>query len=138
MITGIIFIDLKKAFDSVNHEILLRKLDIYGLKGVTLQWFKSLLNNRLQKSQVNMTSDDALIKCGVPQGSILGPLLFLMFINDFPNCLLNSKVDLYADDTQVYSASHDVSELEIKLNEDLKEINVWLCANKLQIHVDWF
>ena len=80
-------------------------------------------------------SDGALIKCGVPHGSILGPLLFLMFINDFPNCLLNSKADLYADDTQVYSASHDVSELEIKLNEDLKEINVWLCANKLQVNL---
>ena len=121
---------------SVNHEILLRKLDLYGLKGVTLHWFKSYLSDRHQKSFVNMKlSNEAIVKCGVPQGSILDPLLFLTFINDLPNCLVNSKADLYADDTQVYTASHNISELEIKLNKDLAEIEVWLCANRLQVNI---
>lgn len=136
MVTGVIFIDLKKAFDSVNHEILLRKLDLYGLKGMTLRWFGSYLSNRFQKSLVNTKlSNKAQILCGVPQGSILGPLLFLMFINDFPNCLVDTKADFYADDTQVYAASHDVSDLELKFNEDLKEIDVWLSANKLLVNI---
>ena len=97
---GGIFLDLKKAFDTVDRDILLSKLAFYGLQSQTVDWFKSYLLNRQQLFYVNgVPSDKNALSCGVPKGSILGPLLFLICINDLPECLDYSISRLYADDT---------------------------------------
>ena len=101
-INGVLFLDLKKAFDMVDHELLLRKLYLYGIKGLALTWFTSYLRNRLQFCKVNnVTSSPSLVRCGVPQVSNLGPLLFLLYVNDLPNCLQNSTPSMFADDTNL-------------------------------------
>ena len=88
MVNGVLFLDLKKAFDTVDHKILLKKLEFYGFEGITLHWFQSYLADRQQVCCVNgVVSSTKTISCGVHQGSILGPLLFLIYVNDMPKCL---------------------------------------------------
>ena len=134
-IVGAIFLDLQKAFDVVNHEILLDKLSLYGMSQVTLRWFRSYLYNRKQKVTANgYYSDFKNIISGVPQGSILGPLLFILFINDiFMHENVNCS-DLYADDSTMYAIGSTVSEVEKKLILDLKEILKWCSNNKMYIN----
>lgn len=133
---GSVFIDLSKAFDTINHSILLKKLELYGIVGPALTLLKSFLSNRRQVVCVNgQTSHPANINKGVPQGSILGPLLFLTYINDLPQCLTTSQCILYADDTTIFSSDNDVSNLVSKLQADLFSLQRWCLSNKLSINV---
>ena len=129
---GVVFIDLKKAFDTVNHNILIDKLESYGIDGTELQWFKSYMSERTQKVDfVGTLSEKMSIDIGVPQGSILGPLLFILFVNDIQSVVEGSQIDLYADDTTIQSADKDINNIEKKLNKDLENINNWLVKNRL-------
>ena len=131
-----IFIDLKKAFDTVNHQILLTKLEHYGVRGVLLDWFKSYLTGRKQFVSFNGESSDLKdITCGVPQGSVLGPLLFLIYINDLPNVSDKLKFFLFADDTNIYYESGDLFELEKTINKELKQLSMWLKVNRLALNI---
>ena len=104
-----IFIDLSKAFDTVDHNILLGKLEHYGIRGNALKLFKSYLSNRNQYTVTeNNKSQISNIECGVPQGSVLGPLFFILFINDLPNCCPLGKVRIFADDTNVFFQCNDI------------------------------
>ena len=133
---GALFIDLKKAFDTVDHEILLAKLDFYGPKGKELDWFKSYLENRRRYCKVNgKVSKTEVVNCGVPQGSRLGPLLFLVYINDLPNCLENSSVSMYADDTWLYYSFDSVDAMNQAIYADLIALKGWLEGNKLSLNV---
>ena len=131
-----IFIDLKKAFDTVNHKILLSKLEHYGIRDVALKWFESYLSNRKQFVVINgEKSDFKNILCGVPQGSVLGPLLFLLYINDLPNVSNKLMFYLFADDTNIYFESKSLSQLEKVVNEELKHLSLWLKVNRLALNI---
>ena len=135
-INGVVFLDIRKAFDSINHKILLRKLkNQFGIHDIELKWFESYLTNREQVCLVNgHTSLPKKIRCGVPQGSIPEPLLFLLYVNDMPDHLKKTTPYLYADDTQISSSSYDFETLAQNLNDDLNNIQRWLLKNKLQHH----
>ena len=131
-----IFLDLSKAFDCVNHKILIEKLYYYGIRGPPLDFLKSYLTGRKQFTIVNGISSDLLeIICGVPQGSTLGPLLFLLYINDLPNASL-FKSCLFADDTCLVMSHKNIHELEALCNQELVKIDSWFRANKLTANIN--
>ena len=131
-----IFIDLRKAFDTVNHQILIKKLEHYGVRGVVLEWFKSYLSNRKQFVYINGHSSELLnISCGVPQGSVLGPLLFLIYINDLPNISKLFYFYLFADDTHIYHEAESLDKLEYEINKGLKSLHSWLILNRLSLNI---
>jgi hypothetical protein len=131
-----IFLDFAKAFDTVNHDILLRKLYHYGFRGTVLTWLKSYLNNRKQAVKYNnVISDQSTIVCGVPQGSILGPLLFLIYINDL--CSVSTFFTiLFADDTNLFMQDSDINRLERRANQEIKKVASWLQVNKLSLNIE--
>ncbi len=132
-----IFLDLAKAFDTVDHNILINKLEYYGIRGTALKWFECYLTNRTQKVCINGTfSESCNVKFGVPQGSVLGPLLFLLYINDMPNSSNILKIHLFADDTSIFFSHKNLKELESIVNNELSKVSDWLIANKLTLNVD--
>lgn len=135
LLTGAVFIDLSKAFDTVDHTLLLQKLRYYGIENLELEWFKDYLTNRKQVvGYQNVMSDFQSITSGVPQGSILGPLLFILLVNDLPSTVARCTLLMYADDTVLFYSAKDVNVIEEKLNEDLGLIGNWLRENSLFIN----
>ena len=130
-----IFVDFQKAFDTVDHSILLKKLEHYGVRGRANDWFKSYLTNRLQYVSVNgFHSKNEVMKFGVPQGSVLGPLLFLIYINDLRNAIYHSTVHHFADDTNLLYINRNLKTIQNKINKDLKSLCTWLRANKISLN----
>ena len=136
LINGVLFLDLKKAFDSVDHNLLLIKLEYVGVRGQTLEWFKSYLSNRSQVVFINgVLSEHEQIKCGVPQGSVLGPLLFLIYINDLSSIIDFATTRMYADDTKLTFTACNIPELQEQMSIDIQCLKNRLIANKLTLNV---
>ena len=134
---GMVFVDFRKAFDVVDHQLLLTKLCLYRVSDPSLSWFESYLSGRQQFVSIDgQRSDSLLIKQGVPQGSVLGPVLFLLFVNDIPLHLTNSTVDIYADDTTITASAHflDLCSMTQRLNSDLDAVQRWASCNKMFIN----
>ena len=131
-----VFIDLKKAFDTVNHKLLVEKLSFYGVRGIANTWLENYVINRKQYVVVdNQASSMQFIKCGVPQGSVLGPILLLMFINDICNVPNLLKFVLFADDTNIFCSNENVAVLQDTLNREIAKLFIWFSINKLSLHL---
>ena len=133
-----VFIDLPKAFDTVDHSILLKKLKLFGVTDKNLAWFQSYLSNRKQYIEIgeNSKTDPKYVTCGVPQGSILGPLLFLVYVNDLPNASRLLDPTMFADDTNLFFNHKGIKHLFTVVNNELVNIKDWFTANRLSLNVE--
>ena len=131
-----IFVDFQKAFDTVDHCILLDKLYFYGIRGLALDWFSSYLHDRQQfVNYCGCESNLKIIKCGVPEGSILGPLLFLLYINDLPQAYEYFMPILLADDTNLFATGYNLNDIS-QINNEVDNEYAWVKANKLSLNID--
>ena len=131
-----VFIDLKKAFDTIYHKLLLTKLEHYGIRGVAYDWIKSYLCERKQYVSVNSCNSEAMnVVCGVPQGSILGPKLFILYVNDIANVSSLLRFVLFAHDANIFLSGDDAKEISNTLSTELDKLNSWFAVNKLSLNV---
>jgi len=131
-----VLIDLKKAFDTIDHGILIKKMYIYGVRGIALKWLESYLKDRLQYVMLNDTNSGLInMLCGVPQGSILGPTLFLLYINDMHNVSDILSFILFADDTNIFYTGNNVNDICSIMNRELKMLSIWFKVNKLSLNI---
>ena len=132
-----IYLDLQKAFDTVNHSILIEKLAMYGVRGLVLNWFISYLSNRKQYTVLsNCKSAAESISYGVPQGSVLGPLLFLIYMNDIQYAVTNAELKLFADDTNLFLHNSDLKKLFAEANDSMIQLSEWFAANRLSLNLN--
>ncbi len=134
-----IYLDLTKAFDTVQHNILLDKLYLYGVRGVANKWFDSYLSGRKQYVSVNgCDSEMQSVTTGVPRGSVLGPLLFLIYINDIANAISNknSQLVIFADDTNIFLTNKDMWLLKLEAEKTLNELSILFACNKLTLSIE--
>ena len=130
-----VYLDLSKAFDTINHGILLNKLEYYGIRGKVLVWFKSYLFQRRQYVEYKgVQSEIKHTEYGVPQGSVLGPLLFIIYSNDLPHSLQHCETILFADDTTLYFTHPNMQTLYMSVNSDLSTLDDWFRANQLSVN----
>ena len=130
-----VFIDLKKAFDTVDHDILVDKLNVYGIRGVANKWLQNYLTNRKQYVVIDDHSSDLLdMTCGVPQGSVLGPIMFIIYINDICNVSDVVKCVSFADDANIFCSERNLTDLQLTLNRELGKLFVWFSVNKLSFN----
>ena len=126
--------DLSKAFDVINHEILLNKMNNYGIRGIAHDWFGSYLSDRQQFVEIDGNlSERVPIKIGVPQGSILGPLLYLIYVNDIGNSCRGNILS-FADDTTLYTSNSNLHELYANANVQVNDLYQWFCSNRLSLN----
>lgn len=132
-----VFIDLKRAFETIDQKILLEKLEGIGIRDVELDWFRNFLTNRKQRTIIGSTlSEEVDVKIGLPQGSVLAPILFNIYINDINSVLKFSSIKLFADDALISINGNNENDIREKLQSDLNSLYIWLCANKLKINID--
>ena len=132
-----IYIDFTKAFDTVQHDILLKKLKFYGIRGIIYDWFRTYLSERTQSVKLSQhVSTSKIINYGVPQGSVLGPILFLLYINDLPSIFTHLRAILFADDATLYTTGEDTRNMIYTANNDLKILYTWCLSNRMTINLD--
>uniref|UniRef100_A0A673A262 Reverse transcriptase domain-containing protein n=1 Tax=Sphaeramia orbicularis TaxID=375764 RepID=A0A673A262_9TELE len=138
-----VFIDLRKAFDTIDHSILLRKCEMYGIRGVTQNWLKSYLQNRSQYVSIGNTNSQLRnVTCGVPQGSVLGPKLFILYLNDIFMASSKLKFTIFADDTNLLYSGVNMKQILEIVEKELSKLKKWFDVNKLSLNEDkqnlWF